>query len=166
MDAHVGRMTSSRDDGKHADLMALEKFSVVMDRAVRIPGTKIEFGLDALVGLVPGVGDALTGIMAYGTIIAAMRHRVPTRVVVQMVVNTLVDMGIGTVPLVGDVLDVFYKSNVKNVELLLRHRDSVQAPREVPALVKGLVGFVALAAVGVVVLVGLAAYGIVRALVS
>jgi len=163
MHPHIGFMPANE---LPPDLKALEKFSTVMDRAIRIPGTRVELGLDALVGLVPAVGDVVTAVMSYGVIIAGLRHRVPTAVLVQMVVNTLVDMGVGSVPLVGDILDVFYKSNAKNVELLLANRDLTQAPRDVPAAVKGVVGVAAAVSVSLVFSVGAGSYDKVSVLLN
>jgi hypothetical protein len=90
----------------------------VMDRAVTIPGTKISVGLDTLLGLLPGVGDTVSSLVGSYLILVAHRLGVPTAVLVRMVMNQGVDALIGLIPFAGDLLDIGYKSNVRNVNLL------------------------------------------------
>jgi hypothetical protein len=143
------------------DLVAVQKMANLLDRAVTIPVINVQVGWDAVVGLVPGAGDVVGGVMSTSVLLAALRHRVPLRVVWRMAVNTLVDMGVGSVPVVGDVLDVVLKNNVRNVELLMQHRDGTQPPRELPAMVKAVVaGVVGTAAVGTAALAWLMVWGI------
>lgn len=129
------------------DLVALKRFSKLMDEAITIPILGIRIGLDGLLGLVPGLGDAVGAIMSISTVLTALRHRVPLPVVAQMVINILLDMGLGAVPVVGDILDFLWRQNVKNVELVLTHRDASQPPRTLRSMGAG-----ALVAVGVTVL--------------
>jgi hypothetical protein len=90
-----------------------------MDRAVRIPGTRITFGLDALLGLLPGGGDLLTGLVQAGLVLVALRHyRVPKAVALKMAGNVLVDVAVGAVPIIGDLFDVAFKANTRNLRLL------------------------------------------------
>jgi hypothetical protein len=106
---------------KDSRLAALRRMQHLLDEAYRVPGTNIKFGWDALVGLVPWVGDLTTALMACGMIVQAHQMRVPRVVQLRMIVNVAVDMFIGLVPLFGDVADVFWKSNKKNFALLERH---------------------------------------------
>lgn len=143
------------------DLVAVQKAANLLDRAVTIPVINVQVGWDAVVGLVPGAGDVVGGVMSTSVLLAALRHRVPMRVFWQMVVNTLLDMGVGSVPVVGDVLDVVWKNNVRNVDLLLAHRDGTQAPRELPGMVKAAVaGVVGTFALGAAALAWLMVWGI------
>jgi hypothetical protein len=90
-----------------------------MDRAVTVPGTRISFGLDALLGLFPGLGDFFTGLVQAWLVLAALtRYRVPKDVAARMLANVLVDVGVGAVPLLGDLFDVAFKANTRNVKLL------------------------------------------------
>ncbi|MEW5851856.1 MAG: DUF4112 domain-containing protein [Myxococcota bacterium] len=116
------------------DLEALQRASTLLDEALTIPVINKKVGLDAFIGLVPGLGDVVGGVMSASVVVAALRHRVPAPVVLRMVANILVDMGVGTVPVVGDVLDFFVKNNVRNMELLLAHRDATQPPRAISQL--------------------------------
>jgi hypothetical protein len=104
-----------------ARLDALRRIQVLLDSAFRVPGTRIRFGWDPILGLVPGLGDFVTAAFALTVLIHANRMRVPRIIQLRMAVNTLVDLAIGAMPFVGDVGDVFWKSNARNFALLERH---------------------------------------------
>lgn len=102
----------------------------LLDAAVRIPGTNIRFGLDSLIGLVPGVGD-LTGAALSGYIVlAAARLGVPPTVLTRMLLNLGVDTLVGTVPLLGDLFDVGFRANLRNAALLERYAGEPDAVRK------------------------------------
>src|SRR5438128_3132287 len=88
------------DEKLPPDLVALRRFAVLMDEAVAIPGTRKRIGLDAAVGFIPGVGDIIGGIMSALIVVAALRHRVPVRKIGRMIVNILIDVFIGEIPIV------------------------------------------------------------------
>ena len=93
-----------------------------MDDAVPVPGTGMRVGLDALVGLLlPGAGDALTAVSHVALLWTAFRAGAPRVVLARMVWNVALDAIAGTVPLAGDVFDVFFKANRRNLALLERH---------------------------------------------
>jgi Domain of unknown function (DUF4112) len=97
----------------------LERVAWLMDRAIKIPGTRITLGLDALLGLIPVGGDILTGLVQAGLVLVALKHyRVPRSVAARMLGNVLLDIGVGAIPLVGDLFDVAFKANTKNLKLL------------------------------------------------
>ncbi len=95
----------------------VENLTRLLDDAFVIPGTKIRFGLDPLLGLVPVVGDILTWIISLVMVIEMSRHNIPSRLVGQMLFNILIDFLAGLVPVIGDILDVSIKCNRKNWEL-------------------------------------------------
>lgn len=98
-----------------------------MDDLVRVPGTKFGVGLDAIVGaIVPGVGDAITGAVSLVLLRTALRRGVPRVVVARMFVNILVDTLFGLVPVVGDVFDLLWRSNARNLALLERHQGELE----------------------------------------
>jgi hypothetical protein len=103
----------------------LDALSRLLDSAVRVPGTNIRFGADALLNLIPGVGLLTSkGLSAY-LIWEARRLGVPTGTLMRMVGNVGVDFAISAVPLVGWVGDVFFRSNLRNMALLSDHLDRV-----------------------------------------
>jgi hypothetical protein len=105
---------------------SLEQLSRAMDGLFRIPGTGWRIGLDALVGLIPGVGDFATTAVSIYILAAGVRYRVPKVTLLRMASNVAVDYLLGAVPVVGDLFDAAWKSNQMNVELLKR-RASVSA---------------------------------------
>src|SRR5262249_12371192 len=96
------------DEKLPTDLVALRKFAYCMDEAVRIPGTGRGIGLDAALGFIPGIGDALGAILATWIVIGALRYRVPLVHIARMVLNILIDLGIGEIPIVGDIFDIAF----------------------------------------------------------
>ncbi len=99
----------------------LEWLAWAMDSAVRVPGTNIRLGADALLGLVPGVGNLVTTAVSGYLIREAWKLGVPRRTIARMVGNVALDSVVSAVPVVGNVVDVFWKANRKNMELLNRH---------------------------------------------
>jgi hypothetical protein len=90
-----------------------------MDEAVTIPGTRLKVGLDALLGLLPGIGDIGSAAISAYLLRVAARLGVPTVVQVRMLLNILIDTVLGMVPIVGDYLDMLFKANAKNAALIV-----------------------------------------------
>lgn len=90
----------------------------LLDRAVQVPGTRIGFGLDGVLGLIPGFGDAAGGALALYILVLGYRAGVPAAVLTRMAVNVGIDVLFGTVPLLGDIADFAFKANLRNVALL------------------------------------------------
>jgi hypothetical protein len=101
----------------------LERVAYILDDAFRIPGTNFRFGVDALLGLLPGGGDVAGGVMAAYTLLIAMRVGAPKSVLVRMGANIAIDAIVGAVPVLGDLFDAGFKANRRNVELLQRYVD-------------------------------------------
>jgi hypothetical protein len=101
----------------------LDYIAALLDDMWRIPGTKIRFGLDALIGWVPGIGDALAGIASCLIVFASWRRGVPRITLTRMVANILLESTIGAIPVVGDVFHIAWKANRRNYRLLLRERE-------------------------------------------
>lgn len=117
------------DESLPADLRAMRRFARLMDEAVAIPGTSKRVGLDAALGLLPGIGDAAGALFSSWILVGAIRHRVPMRVFLKMLGAVLLDLTVGAIPFLGDIFDVLFKENVANVELVVRHRNRKMAPR-------------------------------------
>ena len=100
-----------------------ERLVRVLDDGIRVPGTRIGFGLDALLGFfLPAVGDAATGVASLALLALAWRRRVPVVTMLRMVLNIAIDALLGSVPVAGDVFDLFWRSNRKNLELVERYQ--------------------------------------------
>lgn len=123
----------------------------VLDSAVGIPGTRIRFGLDSLIGLVPGVGDLAGAAFSGYIILSAARLGVPPVVLSRMLLNLGVDTLVGSVPLLGDAFDVGFRANTRNAALMERHLAEPGVARRSSRLSVAVVigGVVLLAAVGI-----------------
>jgi Domain of unknown function (DUF4112) len=104
-----------------APLKNLDRLSRLLDSQFSIPGTNIRFGLDAIIGLFPFGGDVLSFIFSAGLVTTMATHGVSGQVLGKMLFNIFLDTTIGSVPVVGDFFDMFYKSNRRNYELLEKH---------------------------------------------
>ncbi len=102
--------------------------SVLLDSAVRIPGTRWRLGLDALIGLVPGLGDVVGVVLSSWLLLEGVRVGAPNSVLWRMAGNIALDALLGFVPVLGDVLDVAFKANRRNARLLATHLDSIIGP--------------------------------------
>ncbi|WP_339749251.1 DUF4112 domain-containing protein [uncultured Maricaulis sp.] len=118
------------DETEHPDLAAnengarelarLESLADWLDTRFRIPGTSIRFGLDGLIGLVPGLGDLAMLAPAFYLIARAAGLGAPLHVLARMLINTTLDLVIGAIPILGDIFDVAFKANRRNAALLAR----------------------------------------------
>ena len=104
-------------------LARLNGLARLMDTAIAIPGTNIRFGADALIGLVPGIGDAGGALIGLYIVNEARRLGVPRRKLARMVANLGVDAVVGAVPVAGDLFDVYFKSHKRNIQIILDHFD-------------------------------------------
>jgi hypothetical protein len=121
MSRHVLEPEVLHKDVPHDVEPELELLARWMDSEFEIPGTRIRFGLDPLLGLLPGLGDLLTTLVSLYILGAARRYGVPRVTLLRMAANIAIDAALGALPVFGDIIDVFWKSNVKNVALLQRH---------------------------------------------
>lgn len=101
----------------------LDYIAALLDDMFRIPGTKIRFGLDALIGWVPGVGDAMTGVASFLIVFASWRRGAKGVTLARMAANVLLETAIGSVPVAGDIFHIVWKANRRNYRLLLRERE-------------------------------------------
>lgn len=99
----------------------LDLLAHILDDWFRIPGTKIGIGLDGIIGLIPGLGDILTGLLACILIFAAWLRGLPYVTLARMVVNLGLDVLIGSIPFLGDIFDIAWKANRRNYELMQLH---------------------------------------------
>lgn len=97
---------------------SLERLGWLMDDLIRIPGLNWRIGLDALVGLIPGFGDTATSLVSFYILVSAVRYRVPKVTLLRMGLNLAIDYLVGSLPVVGDLFDAWWKSNQMNLALL------------------------------------------------
>jgi hypothetical protein len=102
-------------------LKRLNWLGYLLDNSIRIPGTELRFGYDAVIGLVPGVGDLVGLALSAYIVVTAARYRLPASTLLRMVLNLGLEALVGMVPLLGDVFDAAYKANAKNLGLLHDH---------------------------------------------
>lgn len=146
--------SSEPGDQRQAMVEAAELLAKVLDATVKVPGTSLYLGLDPLIGLIPGIGDVLAGLM--GTIILglAARLQIPRIVIARMSVNLLINGVLGAIPIFGDLFSVWFQSNSRNAELLRRAAtQSARATQGDWAYVVGLIGGTVLLLLGLVALV-------------
>jgi hypothetical protein len=110
----------SRDE-KLRRIRRLAMVARVMDTALRLPGTNIRFGADALMGMVPIFGDAAGALVGLLIVNEARQLGVPKRKLMTMLYNIGVDTAFGAVPVVGDAFDVYYKAHRRNIQIILDH---------------------------------------------
>ena len=97
---------------------SLETLSRYLDGLFKVPGTGFKFGLDALIGLIPNVGDISTSLLSFYILVAGVRYGVPKITLVRMAFNIGLDYVVGSIPFIGDAFDFFWKSNKQNIELI------------------------------------------------
>jgi uncharacterized protein DUF4112 len=138
---------SGRPAGRLYDWVAL-----VMDELIRVPGTRFRFGLDPVIGLIPGLGDTASALISALCLIYAARCGIPRITLARMSLNILINEVVGIVPGLGDAFSFWFKSNVRNRRLLEEHLNEVRKPRRGDWIFVGII----LGAVFVVVVIGLA----------
>jgi len=136
------------------ELVALRRFAWLMDECLPISRTGLRMGVSSAIGLVTGIGAAISALLSTWVIIGALRHRVALVHVMHMIMNVLLVLAIGEIPIFGDIFDIAFEENMRNVRLLLERRDRSKPPRSfagiafVAALV---VAFIAAVALGLLV---------------
>jgi hypothetical protein len=113
--------TDFRNVDRLACLRRMRGLARLMDTALRIPGTRFSFGADSVIGLVPGIGDFAGAAISLYIVNEARRLGVPNEKLFKMLINIGFDAAAGSVPLVGDLFDVYFKSNRRNLDLVLEH---------------------------------------------
>jgi hypothetical protein len=112
-------------DGRlQATRRRLRRYATLLDSGIGVPGTRWQIGIEALIGLIPGVGDLAGALLGGWFVVEALRLRAPGRLVAKMIGNIVFDVLLGVVPLLGDVADFVFKSNRRNLDLLDAHLDA------------------------------------------
>jgi Domain of unknown function (DUF4112) len=116
------RPTLIKEDRRQVELEeSLESLSRYLDDWIKIPVVGWRFGLDALIGLIPNVGDTITSVASFYILIAGVRYGVPKITILRMAFNIGLDYVVGSIPVIGDAFDFVWKSNKKNMNLIREH---------------------------------------------
>ena len=118
-------------------LIRLEALAKLMDGALVIPGTNIRIGLDGVIGLIPGIGDIIGGVISSYLIWEARQLGAPKWLIARMLVNMAFDTALGAIPIAGDVFDVMFRANMKNMALLRLHLEKQGYRRELGPVIEG-----------------------------
>ena len=113
----------ARPQSRAERIARLDGLATLLDTAFFIPGTNIRFGIDAMIGLVPGIGDAITTAMSLYIVHEARQLGAPRHLIARMLANVALDGFVGAVPLLGDAFDVMWRANRRNMTLLRNHLD-------------------------------------------
>ena len=132
-------------------LTCVRTLARALDSAVAIPGTSFRFGLDPVIGLIPGLGDLAGAVLSGYIVLAGIRMGVSRSGAVRMLANIAIDTFVGSIPILGDLFDAGWKSNNRNVALIERHMESPGASRTANrfVLLIAVVALVLLLAVGI-----------------
>lgn len=131
------RFSTDDPDTPEAVLARVELLSRIMDSAFTIPGTNMRMGADAILGLVPVIGDLISTAISSYIVWEAKRQGVSKLTLARMVGNMAIDTTIGAIPFIGDAFDIAFKANRRNLALLKRHLDKMpKGPRD-PRIIEG-----------------------------
>ena len=100
---------------------SLGKLAWLLDASIKVPFTRWRIGLDGLVGLIPGVGDAVAGVASMWIVLAGVRRGAPFTVVLRMLLNVAVETIIGSIPIIGDLFDFVFRANLRNMDLIRQY---------------------------------------------
>lgn len=138
----------------------LRRLAWLLDSSIGLPGTRFRIGLDGLIGLIPGIGDAIGALLSSYILAEAVRLNVPKTVILQMGFNVLVDTLLGIIPILGDFFDMAWKANRRNIKLLDAYAEN---PRAVTRSSRLLVWTVALTLGVLIVLLAVLGFVLLRA---
>lgn len=122
----MSRRASRRPEPRPFDDPVAEQLAWLMDTSISVG--PFSFGLDALIGLIPGLGDLMSGMVSLWIVMRALQNGVPRSAILRMLVNVGVDTLVGAIPVAGDLFDIAYKSNIKNLKIYRESMSGARAP--------------------------------------
>jgi Domain of unknown function (DUF4112) len=159
----VGRVTRlpRTESERSRSLGEVEMLAWLLDNSIPVPGTGRRFGIDALIGFVPVLGDMVSGGIGLFVVWRASRFGLPRIAVARMLANTVIDIAVGAIPILGDAFDLWFKANTRNLGLIRRHLEQPDTSTTREWLVLfGLIGVLVL----IVVLIGWFVVSVISAL--
>jgi hypothetical protein len=148
-----------RAPGRDSALKRLDSLSYLLDNSIRVPGTNARFGADAVIGLIPGFGDAAGALMSAYIVLQAARLGAPVPSLIRMLLNVGIEALFGAVPVLGDLFDAAFKANARNVAML---RSELERPGSTRRSSTGVVLAVVVALVVILGAVGWLAFTVLR----
>ena len=148
-----------RAPGRDSALRRLDSLSYLLDNSIRVPGTNARFGADAVIGLIPGFGDAAGALMSAYIVLQAARLGAPAASLARMLLNVGIEALFGAVPVLGDLFDAAFKANARNVAIL---RGELAKPGSTRRSSTAVVGAVVVALVVILGAVGWLAFMVMR----
>ena len=135
-----------RTRDRSRSMAEVETLAWLLDNSIPVPGTGgRRFGLDAVIGFVPVVGDLVSGGIGLFVVWRGARLGLPRVVVARMLANSAIDLAVGSIPVIGDAFDLWFKANTRNLALMRRHLEQPELPtRDEWLVLLGLVGVVVL----------------------
>ncbi len=119
------------DQGQVKKKRQLQRLAWFLDSSIKIPGTPYSFGVDSLIGLVPGIGDAVGGLLSTWILMQGIRIKASAATLMHMTLNVALEVMLGFIPLIGDLFDIGWKANQRNVKLLERYLDQPESTSRV-----------------------------------
>ena len=124
----------ARDEKREAAIRRVDALAHLLDDSIPVPGTGMRFGLDAVIGLVPGLGDAAGALLSSWIVLEGARLGAGVSVVLRMLLNVAIEAVVGAIPVLGDLFDAGWKANLRNIRLLHRAIDAPGAARRSSAV--------------------------------
>jgi hypothetical protein len=151
---HTASRVPPGSTDRRRGLAEIEGLAWLLDNSIPVPGTGRRFGIDALIGFVPVVGDLVSGGIGLYVVWRGSRLGLPRVVVARMLANSIIDLAIGAIPFIGDAFDLWFKANIRNVALIRRYTTEPAASTAGTwAFFGGILAAVVIIAVGVVWLI-------------
>lgn len=126
-------------DEKVRSVSQVRRVADLLDTRFKIPGTDIRFGLDVIIGLIPGLGDIVSYALSGGLLIAMVKNGASSKAIARMLINISMDTTIGAIPFFGDIFDLFFKANKRNVDIYEEHFEEGKYQGSVWPLVIGVI---------------------------
>ncbi|MDH5428980.1 MAG: DUF4112 domain-containing protein [Nitrospirota bacterium] len=153
---HAWAKQHSQTKGNNNNISQIaQAIGQLLDASLTIPGTTIKIGLDPLIGLIPGIGDLISNGIGSSLLFLATKAGVPRIVILRMSLNIVINMGVGAIPVIGDLFSIWFKSNLQNAQLLHRHSQTITP---VTTLIDWV--YVSTIAIGIILVLGLTLSGI------
>ncbi len=151
-------VADDHDNRRHRRLDRLRRLSRLLDTAIPLPGG-FRMGLDGIIGLIPGVGDMVGGLLSTYILAEGARAGASKSTLIRMAWNILVEVVIGAIPLFGDIFDIAWKANVKNVALLEKNLSNPRAARRAD---RGFVGMLVIGVLAILAVLSILIYALLK----